>query len=243
LRHERAEMRHAESFTAEPRLWLDSRTRMSSRPKLPVLVEEKILTASRRRCALCYGLTRDTSIKRGQIAHLDGDVSNNTPDNLAFLCLPHHEEYDSRSRQAKGITPAELGRYRDELYKAISTAWNKPATFTPAIRDPRDAIAGHYVRQGSQQTAEFQISHLGNGVMQVSGLAIWGSQPSTHTGSVDFVGDLRRNRLYFADRMNDRWYNLELTLDKDHLRATEVGSTGYHGTNVSFDGTYHRLSS
>jgi hypothetical protein len=193
---------------------------------------------------LCFGLSRDSTIKKGQIAHLNGDPADNGFENLAFLCLPHHEEFDSRSRQAKGITPAELRRYREELYIAITKDWDKPTAILSPIRDSRDALAGHYVLQGPQNSAEFQISHLGNGIMQVSGLAVWGvAQPSTHTGSVDFAGDLRDNRLYFADRAGDRWYNLELSLGNGQLRALESGSTGYHGMNVSFDGTYRRLSS
>ncbi len=218
---------------------------MTSRPKLPVPIEEQVLTACRRRCALCFGLTRDTTIKKGQIAHVDGDRENNVLANLVFLCLPHHEEFDSRSRQAKGITPAEVRRYRTELQTAITTDWDKPTTFTVApVKDLRDALSGHYVLETTQSAAELQVTHLGGGVMQVSGLALWGTnRPSTHTGSIDFVGDLRENRLYFGDRAGDKWYNLELAFDNGQVRALESPTTGYHGMNVSFDGTYKRISS
>jgi hypothetical protein len=74
-----------------------------------------VLAACRRRCCICYGLHKDDKSKKGQVAHLDHDPSNNEPDNLAFLCLPHHDEYDSKTSQSKGLTIEEVKRYRTEL--------------------------------------------------------------------------------------------------------------------------------
>ena len=92
-----------------------------ARKKLPRETETKVLTQSRRRCALCYALDRDVSEKRGQIAHLDRDAENDKISNLCFLCLSHHDQYDSITSQSKHFTKAEVGQYRDELYKYISS--------------------------------------------------------------------------------------------------------------------------
>jgi hypothetical protein len=183
-------------------------------------------------------------MKKGQIAHIDRDSTNNTLSNLAYLCLEHHEEYDSRSRQAKGLTPDELRNYRDELHSSIQVEWSKPAPFALPPLDPLAAIAGHYVFQGPNMSAELQLAHLGNGIVQVSGLAISGiatPTSSAHTGSVDFVSDLRNDRLYFTDRAGDRWYNLELTVSDGTITAIESSNSGYHGMNVSFAGSYRRV--
>jgi DNA-binding transcriptional ArsR family regulator len=78
-------------------------------------------------------------VTTGQIAHLDHDHSNNAPDNLAFLCLQHHAEYDSRSRQAKGLTIAEVKAYRKELHDAIAPLLERQqpkAPLAPAGVDP-----------------------------------------------------------------------------------------------------------
>ena len=214
---------------------------MSSRPRLSSSLEEQILTASRRRCALCFGLHRDTTIKKGQIAHLDRDSQNSHVDNLVFLCLNHHDEYDSTSRQAKGLTPVELRRYRTELYASITAEWSKPAPFTPPSPDPLAAVAGHYILEAPSSSAELQLSYLGNGVVQVSGLALWSGASSAHTGSVDFAADVRNNRLFFADRVGGGWYNLELKIGDGTIQALESTSSGYHGMNVSFAGTYRRV--
>lgn len=90
-----------------------------SRPRLPGSVEAKVLTFSRRRCCICFGLEGDFSRKKGQIAHLDNDPANNDLENLAFLCLDHHDEYDSRTSQAKGLREREVKVYRESLYEAV----------------------------------------------------------------------------------------------------------------------------
>lgn len=87
-----------------------------SRKPISQEVETAVLTLSRRRCALCFGLHGDSEPKRGQVAHIDRNAENNAIKNLAFLCLPHHDEYDSTTRQSKGLTEPELRQYRQELY-------------------------------------------------------------------------------------------------------------------------------
>jgi hypothetical protein len=58
-------------------------------------------------------------VKQGQIAHLDHDNTNYDPDNLAFLCLPHHDQYDSKTSQSKGLREGEVKGFRKELYDRI----------------------------------------------------------------------------------------------------------------------------
>jgi hypothetical protein len=90
------------------------------RPKTPRAVEEKVLTMSARRCALCYGLDGSLRECAGQIAHVDRDRANAKLANLAYLCLTHHDTYDAKTSQSKGLVPAELLHYRSELYEAIA---------------------------------------------------------------------------------------------------------------------------
>ena len=88
-------------------------------------VVAQVLVASRRRCALCYGLDGDTTEKEGQLAHVDREAANAGVENAAWLCSRHHSRYDSRSRQTKGHTPKELLAYRTMLYAhmASPSAW------------------------------------------------------------------------------------------------------------------------
>ncbi len=93
---------------------------MTNRPSLPLPTERAILIKSRRRCCLCFWLEGIDEVQRGQIAHLDHDRSNNKEDNLCFLCTKeHHDDYDSKRSQSKGLQKGEVKHYRDELYKEM----------------------------------------------------------------------------------------------------------------------------
>jgi hypothetical protein len=92
---------------------------MARRKRTPRGTETEVLVRSRRRCCLCFGLEGDLGEKEGQIAHLDRDPSNADMDNLAWMCFRHHDRYDSRTSQSKGLTVAEAKRYRDELYEVV----------------------------------------------------------------------------------------------------------------------------
>jgi len=71
---------------------------MSIRKKTPAITETAIFTKSARRCPVCYCLHGDLEVKLGQIAHIDQDSANTNEDNLVFMCMPHHSEYDSTTR-------------------------------------------------------------------------------------------------------------------------------------------------
>lgn len=97
-----------------------------------------LLLRSRRRCCVCFALSGDSTPKRGQIAHLDRDASNNLADNLAFLCLEHHDEYDSRTSQSKGLTEREVRRFRSQLERFV--AESLPATDAEIARNLVSAL-------------------------------------------------------------------------------------------------------
>src|SRR5262249_17662889 len=88
-------------------------------------IEAAVLSESRRRCAVCFGLHADLTPKNGQIAHLDKDPSNNARANLMFLCLEHHDEYDSRTSQSKSLTERELRDYYRQLIEELDRHWSK----------------------------------------------------------------------------------------------------------------------
>jgi hypothetical protein len=92
---------------------------MAGRKPIPKETETAVLTRSRRRCCLCFFHDTDLGEKLGQLAHLDHDPSNFAEDNLAFLCLPHHDKYDSTTSQSKGLTIEEVKYARDRLYEKL----------------------------------------------------------------------------------------------------------------------------
>lgn len=157
---------------------------MTDRKTISPNVVADVISASRRRCCICFALRQDDSEKKGQIAHLDRDASNNSPDNLAFLCLDHHDQYDSRTSQAKGLTIEEVKRYRTELLAflarsfpgsdaeiiaALTNALDRPAYRTPfhhesslprfreAIAEKIETLNTGRTQQGLQLPSKYQI--------------------------------------------------------------------------------------
>ena len=125
---------------------------VSKRPAVPKETETRLLTTSARRCCLCFGLSEDSAERPGQIAHLDRDPTNNEFDNLAWLCLDHHDRYDSRTSQSKGLSISEVKTHRTQLYefllqsrrvegaqpKTVAAALWPPGKWTKAHEDALD---------------------------------------------------------------------------------------------------------
>lgn len=93
-----------------------------ARIAVPGDTQDQVILLSRRRCCVCFGLYGNVDVNAGQIAHLDHDNTNNELDNLAFLCLDHHDQYDSKRSQSKGLRENEIKQFRKELYENVSAA-------------------------------------------------------------------------------------------------------------------------
>lgn len=214
-----------------------------ARSQVPRQTQEQVLVMSRRRCSICMGLSRDAEIKQGQIAHLDGDASNNELDNLVFLCLAHHDEYDTARSQSKGLTIDEVRRYRKELHELIDKAWTQPVIVgrlkVPAPGDP----SGRYAREGEFESAEVAVKLLASGRVHVSGFAVWGKTRhyGPNFGELEFEADLENGFVVHTEPfLHDEVYRLEFRFNGERLTATE-NHLGPFGMNVSFAGEYLRI--
>ena len=72
------------------------------------------------RCCLCpYVGDLPPRPRSGQIHHIDGNPANGAIENLAWLCLEHHEEVGKTGRSSRRIHAKALIRFRDELERRI----------------------------------------------------------------------------------------------------------------------------
>lgn len=96
-----------------------------TRLAIPDAVAKQVLVKCRRRCCLCYFLEGDSGQKDGQLCHIDGNsAKSDDEENLVFLCLRHHNEFDTKSFQAKGLMEEEIKYAREKLhnrYKGLKT--------------------------------------------------------------------------------------------------------------------------
>ncbi len=94
-----------------------------SRKHVSQEIRAEVMIRSRRRCAMCFGLHRDCAEKRGQVAHIDRDSENDHIQNLIYLCLFHHDAYDTSTKQSAGFTPSEVRAYCAELYAFVANTF------------------------------------------------------------------------------------------------------------------------
>jgi DNA mismatch repair ATPase MutS len=132
---------------------------MSTRRPIPDETQHRVLDRSRRRCALCVHFDRDHGQKEGQIAHIDRDPSNAAEDNLVYLCLPHHDDYDTKRRQTKNLTLREAKTARDRLYEFIERSGDLPAgTQRPTgIEADRRTLAE--IQAAMRKVPDYFLSH------------------------------------------------------------------------------------
>jgi hypothetical protein len=122
------------------------------RPKISNTTQSQVLSRCARRCCICVALNNDKREKTGQIAHLDQNSANNNIGNLAWLCLEHHDQYDSRTSQSKGLTRQEVKKYRTQLHKAVSSG---------QIPDDSDPIV-YRIADYLDQSTHLNVSGSGN---------------------------------------------------------------------------------
>ncbi len=210
------------------------------RPKIPIQTEIKLLLNCRRRCCICFGLDRDHRVKQGQIAHLDKNNQNNDIGNLAFLCFTHHDQYDSKTSQSKGLTLAEVKAFKEELEKYINENWNKRIVDNGKIKI--DIFTGSYLRGDSFEGSKLEITFLGGNLIHVKGYSFWGKtrECGPNIGQLDFVTEVEINKAIFRDQLFDEEYILQLEFLGDKMFAKENYVIGYFGHNVQFEGEYHK---
>jgi len=89
-----------------------------ARKSITPTVQADVIIKSKRRCALCVGVDENYNERPGQIAHLNGNHADNRFENLVWLCLEHHDRFDSTTSQTKNYTQIEVKTYRDRLYQS-----------------------------------------------------------------------------------------------------------------------------
>lgn len=68
---------------------------------------DNLMFANDHTCCVCR-----TKGKNVQVHHIDGNTSNNAPENLAVLCLDCHSRVTGTEGLGRAYTPGELGQYK-----------------------------------------------------------------------------------------------------------------------------------
>lgn len=220
------------------------------RKTIPDKTMTEILVRSRRRCCLCFGLKRDFDIKTGQIAHIDRNNGNPDFDNLAYLCLEHHDQYDSSRSQSKGFTKSELKYYRDELYKKVAGEFNMLNDFLNGAEFMPTNYNGEYAYRHPIMEATLTIRHIKDDVYSIDGIALYGlDRPGgPNIGQLSEVGKLQNNVLTYTGtdpETGEIEYGIRIEFIGGGITVTEAGMTGgfngRFGAGARFSGEYEKI--
>lgn len=77
---------------------------------IPQAIQTEVLVANRHACCVCQK-------HRVQLHHIDSDPSNNAIDNIACLCLDHHDMATALASLTKKLTPSQVKIYKKEWEK------------------------------------------------------------------------------------------------------------------------------
>lgn len=97
---------------------------------IPKDLAADVLFAADRTCCVC----RENG-KAIQIHHIDGDPSNNTPENLVVLCLEHHNQTQITGGFGRKLDAPLVARYRDEWLKDVKGRRTQQANERAVKRD------------------------------------------------------------------------------------------------------------
>jgi len=210
------------------------------RKAIPLDIENEVLLLCRRRCCICSGLNRSLEIVQGQIAHLDHDAANNALDNLSYLCLPHHDQYDSRTSQSKGLKESEVRHFREELHRMVGTFLASPVRMGTVKVQMH--VEGRYLRDstGQKECAELQVKLIATDRIKLTGLSqfLSAGRSVPSLGFLDFETELRDGRKAFYENKDHGYYRLLMTFEQGLLFLEEYNSSGMFGINVTFGGMY-----
>ena len=118
---------------AEPETHQRSMSR-AGRKDLPASISDEVLFRSDHTCCVCRMRHKDV-----QIAHVDGNPSNNSFANLAVVCLDCHSRVTGPRGLGRGYSIAEVRRYK--------VAWEEEVRRTRGVRRPAVAFRRELISQ------------------------------------------------------------------------------------------------
>lgn len=77
----------------------------NKRPPIPRAVQNAVLLGNRHACCVCQR-------PRVQLHHIDGNSANNDPENIAALCLDHHDMASMQTGLTKKLQPDQIRTYK-----------------------------------------------------------------------------------------------------------------------------------
>jgi hypothetical protein len=185
------------------------RFKKMSKPRTPISddVSAEVMFQHDRTCCVCH--VRGKAV---QIHHIDEDPTNHAVDNLAVLCLDHHDETQVRGGFAKKLKAADVVRCRADWIDRVRARREKidelvvqhTAGMAPTPLEPED--------WSTPSTA--QVIGFLNALPSIRRAAIAAAQPLWETG---ITTEMRRGSYDAIDILESAWLRLANFYPPNHF--------------------------
>jgi hypothetical protein len=171
-----------------------------NKPRTPVpdAVSAEVMFQHDRTCCVCR--ERGLAV---QIHHIDEDPTNHAIDNLAVLCLEHHEQTQTRGGFAKKLTAADVVRNRDDWVSRVRVRRDKADELVV------QHLAGIALKQSGteewEEPSEAKVIGFLNALPSVRRAAIASAQPLWDTG---ITSKMRRGTYDAIEFLERAWLQL-----------------------------------
>lgn len=94
---------------------------MARRPPIPSALKQKILYESAFACVVCQD-------KADDLHHIDGDKTNNSPNNIAVLCRKHHDEAHTTRELSQNLSADRIRNFKNDWCTEVTKRRRKIAS-------------------------------------------------------------------------------------------------------------------
>jgi hypothetical protein len=168
------------------------------RTPIPDDISAEVMFQHDRTCCICH--QRELAV---QIHHIDEKPTNHRINNLAVLCLEHHEQTQTRGGFAKKLKAADVVRSRDDWVRRVQLR-----------RDKADELVVQHLAGTPPSKSETKdwdipssakITGLLNALPSIRKAAIAGALPLWNTGT---TSEMREGSYDAIDLLESAWLRL-----------------------------------
>jgi len=186
-----------------------------TRIEIPAEIRSQVLFEQDHTCCMC----RERGLPT-QIHHIDDDPSNNNPENLAVLCLTHHNETQVKGGFATKTDAMIVTRYRDDWINRVKQR-----------RDDADKLAvgrmSGTLRNAGTGASSYRpfpstdalIGYI-NGLPEIRRGLMAAAQPRWDTGNTT---DMRQGNYDVIDGLAQVWIRLTNGFPENHFGKRPAG--------------------
>lgn len=180
-----------------------------SKPRTPIPddVSAEVMFQHDRTCCICH--SRDLAV---QIHHIDEDPTNHTVNNLAALCLEHHEQTQIRGGFGRKLKAADVVRSRDDWIFRVRVRRDKADELV--IQHMAGMVPNQVEANDWQTPSTAKVVGLLNALPSIRRAAIAAAQSLWETGVTSEMGQGSYDAI---DLLESAWLRLAKFYPPSHF--------------------------